>query len=133
MRTNTEQRIADAKVKLFKLIVKQFGEHGLVEYIKMERNDRLAWEAIMLPGVNTTVANTVSAGRKDYSVDYKLTQREREIIQFSADGLSNAEMASEIGVALSTVAWHICNICHKTHSHTMSQVVAKLGHWEPNF
>ncbi len=43
----------------------------------------------------------------------KLTKRESEIIDLSAAGLFDAEIARRLGVASSTVRNHIANICSK--------------------
>ena len=57
------------------------------------------------------------------SVDV-LNEREREILQLIADGLSNREIAARLYLALGTVKWYINQIYGKLHVASRTQAVA---------
>ncbi|TWU64559.1 response regulator [Crateriforma conspicua] len=57
--------------------------------------------------------------------DYRLTDRENEVLKLMADGLIKKEIAAELGVSPHTVHTHLRNIYDKLHVHTRSEAVAK--------
>jgi DNA-binding NarL/FixJ family response regulator len=58
-----------------------------------------------------------------------LTDRERDVLHLMALGLSNADIASQRGVALPTVKFHIGNIMSKLHAgNRTAAVLAALRH-----
>ncbi len=59
------------------------------------------------------------------SESHQLTEREREVIQLIATGYANKEIASQLGVAVSTIRRHIENIYSKLHVHCRTQAAAK--------
>jgi len=52
-----------------------------------------------------------------------VTAREREIIQLVAEGKSNKEAASTLGISVKTIEAHRANIMRKLHLRTVSDVV----------
>ena len=54
---------------------------------------------------------------------HALTPRERQIVQLLAEGKSNKEVASMLGIALHTVVTHRSNIMHKLEVHSVSELV----------
>jgi LuxR family maltose regulon positive regulatory protein len=54
-----------------------------------------------------------------------LSQREVEILQRLADGLSNQEIADELVLAISTVKWYLRNIYDKLQVNRRTQALAK--------
>ncbi len=54
----------------------------------------------------------VHAGEQSSEIG-KLTEREREVLQFMVEGLNNTEIAERLVVSLSTVKYHISNILAK--------------------
>jgi LuxR family maltose regulon positive regulatory protein len=56
-----------------------------------------------------------------------LSERETEILQLVASGLSNREIAEKLYVAPSTVHWHVKNIYGKLDVHSRTQAVARAG------
>ena len=53
-----------------------------------------------------------------------LTQREREILQLLADGMSNAEVAQRLFISQETVKSHVRHILAKLEAETRTQAVA---------
>ena len=59
------------------------------------------------------------------SVDYRLTDREIEILRLMADGLIKKEIADQLDISLHTVNSHIRSIYDKLHVKTNTAAVAK--------
>ena len=57
--------------------------------------------------------------------DYRLTDRENEVLKLMAEGLIKKEIAAELGVSPHTVHTHLRNIYEKLHVHTRSEAVSK--------
>ena len=53
-----------------------------------------------------------------------LTQREREILQLLADGMSNADVAGQLFISQETVKSHVRHILTKLEADTRTQAVA---------
>ena len=56
-----------------------------------------------------------------------LTSREREVLRWIAQGLSNAEIAERLVISSSTVANHVSNILHKTGARNRTEA-ARVTH-----
>jgi DNA-binding NarL/FixJ family response regulator len=54
----------------------------------------------------------------------RMTQREREVINLIAEGMSNKEIASKLHIATHTVKSHVRNIMEKLALHTRLQIAA---------
>jgi LuxR family maltose regulon positive regulatory protein len=54
-----------------------------------------------------------------------LTERELEVLQLVAEGLSNKEIAQRLSISLRTVKWHTSNIYGKLGVKNRTQAVAK--------
>jgi DNA-binding NarL/FixJ family response regulator len=52
-----------------------------------------------------------------------LTSREREVLQLLAEGKSNKETASALGISVMTVETHRSNIMHKLGAHSVAELV----------
>ena len=53
-----------------------------------------------------------------------LTEREREILRWLADGLQNKEIAQKLGISLATVRNHIHNMLEKLDVHSKLEAVS---------
>jgi len=69
--------------------------------------------------------NKKPTGDAPPSSDGTLTPREREVLQLLAEGKSNKETASALGISVMTVETHRSNIMRKLGAHS----VAELGHY----
>ena len=56
---------------------------------------------------------------------YDLTEREKEVLKYLADGYNYQEIADKIFISVDTVRHHIRNIYKKLHVHSQSEAVAK--------
>ncbi len=61
-------------------------------------------------------------GQDDLAV-VAVTAREREIIQLVAEGQSNKEAASTLGISVKTIEAHRANIMRKLHLRSVSDLV----------
>jgi DNA-binding NarL/FixJ family response regulator len=52
-----------------------------------------------------------------------LTPREREVLQLLAEGKSNKEVATALGISAATVETHRANIMHKLGAHSIAELV----------
>lgn len=57
--------------------------------------------------------------------DYKLTDREQEILRLMADGLIKKEIADQLDISFHTVSTHMRSIYEKLHVNTNTGAVAK--------
>ena len=76
--------------------------------------DRVYWSAPLMESImaNLVQVRREARWRKRSSV-VDLTEREREILQWIADGLSNKEVARKLSLSLYTVKNHVSNIISK--------------------
>jgi DNA-binding NarL/FixJ family response regulator len=68
---------------------------------------------------------SILAGRSQTSADYKLSDREREILNCLVNGTTKKEIASELGVSVHTVTTHLRRIYDKLHVTKNAAAVAK--------
>jgi DNA-binding NarL/FixJ family response regulator len=62
--------------------------------------------------------------RQDNAGVNELTEREREVLAFLAEGLSNAEIASRMVVSVHTVRNHVANLSAKLGAHSKLEALA---------
>lgn len=55
-----------------------------------------------------------------------LSNREREVLDLVARGLSNKEIAGQLGISLDGVLWHLKHLYQKLHVHSRVEAVLKL-------
>ncbi|HEY4304625.1 MAG TPA: response regulator transcription factor [Gemmatimonadaceae bacterium] len=61
-----------------------------------------------------------------------LTAREWQIVRLLEDGLSNKEIAGNLGIVVSTVKNHVHHILEKTQASRRTQAAARLRPWNPS-
>jgi two-component system, NarL family, response regulator LiaR len=69
------------------------------------------------------VTDAMIARRQNAAPGADLTPRERELLALMTRGLNNQEIASELGIALPTVKFHITNILGKLHADNRTEAV----------
>jgi DNA-binding NarL/FixJ family response regulator len=72
--------------------------------------------------------NKKPTGDAPPSRDGVLTPREREVLQLLAEGMSNKETASTLGISVMTVETHRSNIMHKLGAHSVAELVRYAVH-----
>ena len=79
--------------------------------------------AFMTPSVALQVIRFF--GEKETpAVDYQLTQKEKEVLKFLAEGKSYKMVAAELTISYSTVNSHIKKIYEKLHVHSLGEAVS---------
>ena len=64
----------------------------------------------------------------DQKAMMSLTEKEWDIFHLLKQGLTNGEMAEQLGIALSTTKWHLKNIYQKLGVANRTEAIAKHGH-----
>ena len=64
-----------------------------------------------------------SRSDKEEPARSRLTQREREIVQLLAEGKSNKEIATSLGISVKTAETHRANIMNKLGLHSVTELV----------
>jgi DNA-binding NarL/FixJ family response regulator len=62
---------------------------------------------------------------KNVALKYQLSERELEVLQLLAEGLSNQEIADRLFVSLNTTKTHLSNLYGKLHVKRRTQAVQK--------
>jgi DNA-binding NarL/FixJ family response regulator len=83
--------------------------------------------APMHPKVARRVLDRFSqlAGRGQTSPDYKLSEREREILNLLVNGTTKKEIACQLGISVHTVTTHLRRVYEKLHVTKNAAAVAK--------
>jgi DNA-binding NarL/FixJ family response regulator len=111
--------------------VLEAGAHGYVLKSDAARHLVAAIETLrqhkpfVTPAVSETILRTfVSADRtpEASSLD-RLTAREREIVQLLAEGKSNKEVASLLGISVKTAETHRRNLFNKLNFHSIGELI----------
>jgi DNA-binding NarL/FixJ family response regulator len=68
--------------------------------------------------------DAVAKGAPEALDSVRMTQREREVINLIAEGLSNKEIAGRLHIAIHTVKSHVRNVMEKLALHTRLQIAA---------
>lgn len=71
------------------------------------------------------IAELLNGRRKTDGLRDSLTSREREILRMMAEGTSNREIATRLGISYVTVRSHVRNLAGKLAAHSKLEVLAK--------
>ena len=112
-------------------LVQQVTEAGARGYILKDDADRILIAAVDAvrnhkPYFSTRVssaANSTDSSEPPKSSRSRLTPREREILQLLAEGKSNKEIASLLGISVNTAEAHRANIMLKLGFHSITELV----------
>jgi DNA-binding NarL/FixJ family response regulator len=97
-------------------IERAYAEHGIFAYLEKQAFDRRAFLC--------TVAETQTACRPGSELDC-LTDREREVLELLARGMTNKEIAEALVITTNTVKRHLKAIFEKLEIHTRAGAAAK--------
>ena len=81
--------------------------------------------APMSPEIARRVIHLFTEIRPPERADYHLTPHEARLLKLLVEGYSYKSAATEVGVSVTTVAFHIRNIYDKLQVHSKSEAVAK--------
>jgi two-component system response regulator NreC len=86
----------------------------------------MAGQCFLSPSLNQRAIKSYINQVQTMAIDSydTLTQREREILHLSAEGLSRPEIATKLSISIRTVEAHRANLFHKIGLHTQSDLVA---------
>jgi len=125
------KRVPDAKVLIFtayseRALLQRGLESGAKGYVLKEAPHETLLRAIeRVAGgdtfVDPSLIPSLATGRDGQDI---LTQREREILQLLADGMSNADVATRLFISQETVKSHVRHILAKLEAETRTQAVA---------
>jgi DNA-binding NarL/FixJ family response regulator len=112
-------------------LVQQVIEAGARGYILKDDADRILIAAVDAvrnhkPYFSTRVssaADSIDSSEPPKSSRSRLTPREREILQLLAEGKSNKEIASLLGISVNTAEAHRANIMLKLGFHSITELV----------
>jgi DNA-binding NarL/FixJ family response regulator len=80
--------------------------------------------APMSPGIARKVLNSFEQ-KRNFSEDYKLSNRELEILKFLVKGFSYKMIGNECGITIDTVRTHLKNIYTKLHVSCGKEAITK--------
>ena len=93
-------------------VLKEIGPDELADAVRKAA----AGEAVLHPRVAARVVRELHGARRDEpNVFRELSDRELEVLRLIADGMSNAQIASQLYVSEKTVKSHVSNILGKLH------------------
>ena len=102
-------------------ILKKTPPAKLLEYIAEAQTGG----APMTASIATQVLKMFSSMNNEKGEDYKLSDREKQVLQLLVDGFSYKMIAAEMFIAIDTVRSHIKKIYEKLHVNSKSEAVAK--------
>lgn len=88
-------------------------------------DDVLAGGAPMSSAIARKVVQHFQLPVQERGEDFHLTQRETETLDLLVKGYFYKEIASELGIRIDTVAFHLGNIYRKLHVRTRSEAILK--------
>jgi DNA-binding NarL/FixJ family response regulator len=102
-------------------LLKKTPSHKLIEALK----EAIEGGSPMSPEVARRVISLFREVRPPIRSDYELTPHETRLLGMLVEGHSYKTAASELGVSLNTVKFHLRHIYDKLQVHTKSEAVAK--------
>jgi DNA-binding NarL/FixJ family response regulator len=118
-RTNLIPTIVVSGISTPEDIQQIYTEQNIFAYIEKQAFDRATFRRIV------TEATTIESKPDELAV---LTEREREVLELLARGLTNKEIAEKLFITTNTVKRHLKAIFEKLDVHTRSAAAAKAIH-----
>jgi DNA-binding NarL/FixJ family response regulator len=104
-------------------VLKSDADTDLVTAVKALREHKPFLTSHATQVVMETYAEVCANRGEEEPARSRLTGREREVVQLLAEGKSNKEVASALGISVKTVEAHRANIMHKLDLHSVSDLV----------
>lgn len=102
-------------------LLKKASPEKIIEAI----HDTVNGGSSMSPSIARKVMRSFAAIKQVKTTDYKLTKREKDILQSLVDGNSYKMIANELEISINTVRQYIRRIYEKLQVHSMNEAVAK--------
>lgn len=102
-------------------LLKKTAPARLIEHIREVQ----AGGAPMTASVATQVLNMFASFTSTESVDFNLSDREKQVLQLLVEGNSYKMVGAEMNLSIDTIRSHIRNIYEKLQVHSKSEAVAK--------
>lgn len=106
-------------------ILKNHLNTRLIDFIKEVNMGGSPMSPTIARKVLNKMQDTVIRQKPGETVDYKLTQREKEVLGCIVNGLSYKMVADKLSISYETVRTHIKKIYEKLHVASLTEVVAK--------
>lgn len=106
-------------------ILKNHLNTRLIDFIKEVNMGGSPMSPTIARKVLNKMQDTVVRQKPGETVDYKLTQREKEVLGCIVNGLSYKMVADKLNISYETVRTHIKKIYEKLHVASLTEVVAK--------
>jgi len=98
-------------------IQRVFSEYSISAYIEKQAFDRAAFRRLI------EETKQIHESQSELS---RLTEREREVLELLAQGLTNKEIAEKLVITANTVKRHLKAVFEKLNVHTRSAATAKV-------
>lgn len=109
-------------------ILKNHLNTRLIDFIKEVHLGGSPMSPTIARKVLNKMQETVSRLKPGVTTDYKLTNREKEVLGCIVNGLSYKMVADQLNISYETVRTHIKKIYEKLHVASLTEVVAKAIH-----
>lgn len=100
------------------LIQKIYSEYSIAAYIEKQTFDRILFRRVI---------EEARLAYHSFSELSALTEREREVLELLAQGLTNKEIAGKLVITTNTVKRHLKAVFEKLNVHTRSAAAAKIS------
>jgi two-component system, NarL family, response regulator NreC len=80
-------------------------------------------QSYLSPAISSVVLDSFKAGKLDHDAYEDLTLREKEVLQLAAQGKSNKEIATLLGISVNTVAVHRAHVMETLGVHRAAELV----------
>ena len=104
-------------------------DDSLTDFVE-RLNQALRGEAFVSPHLAASLLRRVADLSGGTSSSTGLTRRELDVVRLLRSGLSNKQIAGELGIGLATVKNHVHNILNKLGVRTRAAVIAASGRIE---
>ncbi len=100
-------------------LLKDVGEEDLVGAIRSVH----AGESVLHPGVTKALFESIASGTDESTGTSPLTERETDVLELAARGLSNREIATQLDLSPRTVQTHLRHVFEKLQVASRTQAV----------
>jgi DNA-binding NarL/FixJ family response regulator len=97
-------------------------------HIRESNKTVMAGGASLDPGVATFILNTMSGRPRKATLEKELSEREMQVLSLLGEGLVKKEIASKLGISITTVADHVRHIYEKLEVQNAPAAIHKAHH-----